>query len=164
MDWDAAALIRDVCALGLGEVLNWGVLWLAAIGILLTLAELRLLRRQLRLDALIKITDSNREILALGFAHPELWSSLEVVGGTDERSDPAAPQRYLQLWTNHLYLIWGARRQGMVSDGEWEAYLCDMAGLLRLTPFRKHWLRAARFYPRRFRRTLDELLPMPEEA
>ena len=55
---------------GGGQLVNAGGLLAAAGGIPLTLAQLQLSRRQLKLDALIKIMDSNREIVTLGFEHP----------------------------------------------------------------------------------------------
>ncbi|MCP5528158.1 MAG: hypothetical protein H7A47_15305 [Verrucomicrobiales bacterium] len=147
---------------GAGELANLATLAVATVGIFLTLAQLMLLRRQLRLEALIQITDSNREILALGFAHPHLWTLLDASVGAGDTGGGFAQQRYLQLWTNHLHLMWGAHRLGMVSDWEWEAYRRDMEGLIRLAPFRQYWLGVARFYPRRFRRAISELLPGQE--
>ncbi|MCP5524078.1 MAG: hypothetical protein H7A46_21280 [Verrucomicrobiales bacterium] len=162
MDWELDTVLGWIRSVGAGELANLATLAVATVGIFLTLSQLTLLRRQLRLEALIQITDSNREILALGFAHPHLWTLLDASAGAGDAGASFAQQRYLQLWTNHLHLMWGAHRLGMVSNGEWEAYRRDMAGLIRLAPFRQYWLGVARFYPRRFRRAISELLPGQE--
>jgi hypothetical protein len=131
------------------------------VGILITLTQLVLLRRQLKLDALIKITDSNRAIVALGIDHPLVWPTSEGAPLAGTRGAGCVEfelrRRYLQLWINHMQLMWGAWRLGVISREEWNAYRLDMADLLRLPASRDHWDRVARFYPKGFRRFVAEL-------
>jgi hypothetical protein len=143
-------------AAGAPAITNAGLLLVASVGIVITITQLVLLRRQLKLDTLIKITDSNREIVAIGMSHPQLWPGIE---GEDEScsGEFEAQRRYLQLWINHMQLMWGAWRLGVISREEWNAYRLDMADLLHLPSSRDHWERVARFYPKRFRRFIAEL-------
>jgi hypothetical protein len=148
-------------AMGAPEVANAGLLLVASVGILITLTQLVLLRRQLKLDVLIKITDSNRAIVALGIDHPLVWPTSEgsPFAGIHEADCVAVElrRRYLQLWINHMQLMWGAWRLSVISREEWNAYRLDMADLLRLPASRDHWDRVARFYPKGFRRLVAEL-------
>lgn len=64
------ALLEGIGQMGASELAGLGGLIAALSGILLTLLQLMLLRRQLKLDALIKIMDSNREIVSIGFDYP----------------------------------------------------------------------------------------------
>ncbi len=155
---------------GLGALVEWlrtvdlaqwaagGGLCAAVAGIALTLAQLRLFRRQLKLDALIRIMDSNREIVTLGFEHPPVWSLIEGESGTVTAQEALARRRYLQLWTNHMQLMWAARQLGLVSEGEWHAYRQNLGEFLRSPALRKHWASVARFYPKGFQRLVTQLI------
>jgi len=141
---------------------NAGLLLVASVGIIITVTQLVLLRRQLKLDALIKLIDSNRAIVAVGIDHPRVWPTPEgpPLGGIHDEDflgESNVRRRYLQLWINHMQLMWGAWRLGVISREEWNAYRLDMADLLRLPASRDHWDRVARFYPKGFRRFIAEL-------
>ena len=144
-------------AVGAPEFTNTGLLLVATVGILITLAQLVLLRRQLRLDTLIKIIDSNRAIVSVGIDHPDLWPTIEGNHQDSPSARAEVRRHYLQLWINHMQLLWGAWRLGVVSREEWNAYRFDMADLLQLPASREHWDRVARFYPRNFRRFIAQL-------
>ena len=62
-----AGWLKEIGAADLASVFG---LLAAIVGIWLSLSQLVLLRRQLRLDSLIKIMDSNRELVSIGFEHP----------------------------------------------------------------------------------------------
>jgi hypothetical protein len=164
------AVLGDLArAMGAPETTNAGLLLVASVGILITLTQLVLLRRQLKLDALIKITDSNRAIVAMGIAHPQFlppWGSSASAGSPGEAGSGERDlrRRYLQLWINHMQLMWGAWRLGVISREEWNAYRLDMADLLRLPASRDHWDRVARFYPKGFRRFVAELRQRDEAS
>jgi hypothetical protein len=154
---------------GLGVLVEWlrtvdlaqwasgGGLFVALAGIALTLAQLRLFRRQLKLDALLKIMDSNREIVTLGFEHPALWSAIEGETDTVLAEKAVTRRRYLQLWTNHMQIMWAARQLGLVSGREWQAYRQDLGEFLRTPALQQHWASVARFYPKDFQRLVTEL-------
>ena len=152
-----AALWQWIGASGLAELANLGGLFVAVTGIALTLAQLRLFRRQLKLDALIKIMDSNREIVALGFEYPVVWAALESGAGTVLAEEARARRRYLQLWTNHMEVMWAAWQLGLISGPEWRAYRLDLGEFLRSPALQEHWARVARFYPRGFQELVGQL-------
>lgn len=139
------------------ELANLGGLFAAVAGIALTLAQLGLFRRQLKLDALIKIMDSNREIVTLGFEHPRLWAAMVGEGGSPSPEEAPTRRRYLQLWTNHMQVMWSAWRLGLVSGDEWEAYRQDLSEFLHSPALQGHWASVARFYPEGFQRLVSEL-------
>lgn len=135
---------------------------ISCIAITLTLIQLSLLRRQLHLDALIKIVQSNRELMTMGFEKPALWEFFK--GKWETVTDEAAKEqrrRYFQLWLNHMHVIWKAREVGLYDMHEWNCTRDDMADFFRLEPFRAHWHEVQRFYPEPFRREMRELIAFP---
>lgn len=157
MAYGAETWLEWIGATGWAQLVNAGGLFAAAAGIALTLAQLGLFRRQLKLDALIKIMDSNRQIVSLGFEHPDVWSSLEGETSALQVEEAMARRRYLQLWTNHMQIMWAAQQLGLVSEGEWQAYRQDLSEFLRSPSLQEHWRNVARFYPEGFRELVSEL-------
>jgi hypothetical protein len=149
-------------AVGWGQLVNAGGLIAAVAAIALTLTQLQLFRRQLKLDALIKIMDSNRQIVTLGFEHPAVCSAIEGEDWVVTAEEAHLRRRYLQLWTNHMQVMWSAWRLGLVSGDEWEAYRQDLSGFLRSPALREHWASVARFYPRGFQRLVAKLARIGE--
>jgi hypothetical protein len=143
---------------GMGDITAASGLLAAVGGILLTLGQMRLVHRQLKLDALIRIMDSNRAIIALGFENPGLWGAMEGKPQTAPAEGSLAQRRYLQLWTNHMQVMWAAQELGLVSDPEWQAYCEDFSEFLRGEALQRHWGHVARFYPEGFRSLVDRLL------
>jgi hypothetical protein len=159
---DCVSLVAGLRGLGLAELANLAGLLVALAGIGFTAVQLVLLRRQLRLDALIQIMDSNREIVGLGIEHSAVWSAIDepAASGVDARTR----RHYLQLWVNHMLIMWMAWRLGLVSGVEWEAYGADMADFLRSPSLQAHWAAVSRFYPASFRGVITALLPGPSGA
>ena len=57
--------------------------------------------RQREADSLVKIYDTNRELVSLGFPYPELFGVLKDA----ETANPEFEQHYLQMWLNHFAMI-----------------------------------------------------------
>ena len=106
------ALAQWLRAVGAVGVANVGGLFAALAGICFTLLQLRMLRRQLKLNALIRIMDSNRAIVALGFEHPAVWAAMGEETPTVFGDEAVLHRRYRQLWMNHMQIMWSARRLG----------------------------------------------------
>ena len=151
------ALAQWLRSVRLVDVANVGGLFAALAGICFTLLQLLMLRRQLKLDALIRIMDSNRAIVTLGFEHPAVWAAMGEETPTVFGDEAVLHRRYRQLWMNHMQIMWSAWRLGLVSGFEWEAYRQDMADFLRSRSLREHWQAVSRFYPRGFRRLVADL-------
>ena len=147
--------LREVGAADLASVFG---LLVAIVGIWLTLSQLVLLRRQLRLDSLIKIMDSNRELVSIGFEHPIVWSALDSSSGTVLVEEAQAQNRYVQLWLNHVQVIWGAWKAHLVSKSEWEAYRRDMMEGFRVKALQERWKELAEFYPLEFQKLVAEVV------
>jgi len=112
-----------------------------------------MLVRQLRLDAIIRITESSRRFAAIAIERPELWESMQVAeprsGHEGFRRD-----RFIQLWLNHVVVVWKCWRSGMLDAGDWEACCRDIQSILVLPAVQEEWLRVRDFYPREFQREL----------
>ena len=152
------ALMEWLRTVHLAPLVGGGGFCVALAGIGLTLSQLRLFRRQLKLDALIRIMESNRKIVTLGFEYPPVWSLIEGESATITAQEALTRRRYLQLWTNHMQIMWAARQLGLVSEGEWQAYRQDLGEFLRSPALREHWASVARFYPKGFQRLVTQLI------
>ena len=163
MGGEFGTLAEWLRASGAVDVANVGGLFAALAGICFTLLQWLMLRRQLKLDALIRIMDSNRAIVALGFEHPVVWAAMGEGSATTFGDEAVLHRRYRQLWMNHMQIMWSAWKLGLVSGFEWEAYRQDMADFLRARSLREHWREVSRFYPRGFRRLIAELSQPKED-
>ncbi len=77
----------------------------ALVGLGTNTFQVRLLVRQIRLDALIRIADSSRRFAAIAIERPELWEAMQIAeprsGHEGFRRD-----RFIQLWLNHVVVVW----------------------------------------------------------
>ena len=144
--------------IGAAEFASVFGLLVAIIGIWLTLSQLVLLRRQLRLDSLIKIVDSNRALVSIGFEYPVVWSALDSTSGTVLAEEARAQKRYVQLWLNHMQVMWGAWRAKLISKSEWEAYRLDMVEGFRGQALQENWKELVKFYPPEFAKLISEIV------
>ena len=155
---DLISLAGWLKAIGAADLASVFGLLAAIVGIWLSLSQLVLLRRQLRLDSLIKIMDSNRELVSIGFEHPVVWSALDSSSGTVLAEEARAQKRYVQLWLNHLQVMWGAWRARLVSKSDWEAYRLDMVDGFRVKVLQEHWKQVSKFYPAAFGNMIAEIV------
>ncbi len=126
------------------------------VGLLLVVWQLRDGSHRREAESLVEIFDINRELLSLGFSHPEL---LEVLDG--KSADPVRERRYLQLWLNQLSLIHAYLRRS-VFDEELETWLeRDVADFMMLPNVRRHWEAHGAYYPESFREMVDRILEGP---
>lgn len=131
---------------------------------LFTERQVSLLNRQLRLDSLIKISDSNREIISIGFERPELWKVFYDSSKNDNGHQTEEIKRYLQLWFNHMHIIWKAWSLGLLDKHEWAACRTDMLEFLAVDSLRQHWTDSSRFYPQPFQSFIDSLIASNETS
>lgn len=141
-----------------GVLANLLAVVIATVGIMLTLVQLKLLRRQLKLDALMKVMDSNRQIVSLGFSNKKLWESFYVQADLLNKDEQESRKRYFQLWLNHMQIMWKSHQSGLFTRAEWTAYQADMGDFLKLPALREHWREAAIFYPQDFRKHINSLI------
>lgn len=140
-------------ALTLGDAVACAGFMTAMAGLALNTFQIRLVVRQLRLDAIIRITDSSRCMAAVGIEHPDLWGAIQV-SEPSSLHDAFRRDRFIQLWLNHVLMVWKCWQHGMLEAGEWEACCRDIGSLAALPAVQEEWLRVRDFYPRGFQREL----------
>jgi hypothetical protein len=128
----------------------------ALVGLAMNTFQVRMLVRQLRLDASIRLTDSNRRVVSVAIERPELWESMQVAEPTS-RDEAFRRDRLIQLWLNHTLMVWKCRQHGMLEAGDWDACCRDTQAFMELPAVREEWLRVRDFYPRDFQREISRV-------
>ena len=153
-----AGLVRNETYMDLIDIkpevlVSYCALIVSGCSLLLVGIQVKLLRNQLRLDALIRLKDINRELLVLGFTHPELF---EVLNGN--AIDPEKEKRYLQLWLNQIDVIWHGLKSNLFTK-DYEAGLRrDISDMFQLESMRKHWNIASVYYSRGFVKYINRII------
>ena len=112
-------------------------------GLFYVIQQVRLLKRQLQVDFKSRAAAVNRELLGLAFNNPELFLLFE-----DKPLQSKSKQRhYIQMWLNHISLMWDARQQKLLSDAEWYSDTKDIADFFSIEIVRTHWEEVKSFYP-----------------
>ena len=133
------------------EVLSAFSTLISFASILLVVLQLRGHLRQRKVESLIHVYDITRELISLGFDHPELFDILADNGD----ADPVRERRYLQLWLNQSALIFMIHRHGLF-ERELEASLSrELREFMGQENMRVHWRRQRLYYPKSFRRFVD---------
>jgi hypothetical protein len=130
--------------------------FIALVGLGMNTFQVQMLVRQLRLDAMLRVAESSRRFATVGIERPELWASIqskESHGGPEE----VVRNRFIQVWLNHVVIVWKCRRSGMIEASDWEACCRDIESILSFPAVREEWLRVRGFYPRKFQEELGRL-------
>jgi hypothetical protein len=141
--------------------------WIEVVSALMTLVGLLFVAiqmwqstRQRKLEYLYQTYGVNRELMCLGFDHPELFTILSGVAV----SNPAWERHYLQMWLNQLSLVHTYLKNGGFDAEFHESLKRDIAEFMTLQNMRSHWQRHAEFYPPSFQRLVNGILdttPLP---
>lgn len=127
---------------------------LSFISISLVLVQLNDQMKQRKIDADIRISDINRQLITLGFSHPELFKVLH-----GEPADPVVERRYLQLWFNQFDLIYTYKVRGLFSNEVRESLEHDIRDFLKTENVQGHWRQFHQYYPASFQHFVNSLLP-----
>jgi hypothetical protein len=127
-------------------------------GLTAVVIQLRHGNRQRHFDALIKLLDNNRELISLGFTHPQLFSTL----APDSKTERLPEQFYLQLWLNQFSLLHAYIKEAVVTGESRENLEVDMNDFLSAPKMRRYWHRFGKYYPTSFRERVDEILKRAE--
>jgi hypothetical protein len=128
------AIIAGIAAVASAVIAFVGLLPMF-IQLRLVVAQLRATARQQEADSLVKLYGTNRELISLGFPHPELFGVLRDA----KNVDPVFEQHYLQLWINHLAMI-HHYLQRSVFDRDLQDYLeRETADFMTLENARDYW-------------------------
>lgn len=121
-------------------------------GWLLVIVQLRDNTDQRRLESLLQVYGVNREIITLGFAHPELF---QVLHG--KKADPLVEIHYLQLWLNQMALIHDFNQRRFLSAEMLEGVERDIRDFMTQENMRQHWKNHRQFYPESFQAYVDRI-------
>ena len=124
------------------------------IGLLLVLLQIRHGIRERSFESLYKVYDINRELLSLGFDHPELFRIL-----ADEKNvDPTLERRYLQMWLNQLSLIHSFLKKDEFDPDFQESLEREISDFMTLQNMRRHWNVRGPFYPASFQELVNGII------
>ena len=143
-----------------------GFNYLAAVSLAVSFVSISLVLAQLydhvanrKIEASIRISDINRDLVSLGFNHPELFGVLQ-----GETGDPMVERRYLQLWFNQFLLVYTYQARGLFHTEHRESLRRDISDFLRLQNVQRHWLELRQYYPASFQDFVNRLLPEMDRA
>lgn len=131
---------------------------LSLIGLLAVAVQMRSATTQRRLETLHRMTDNNRELLSLAFAHPQL---LEVLVDATI-ANPEWERRYLQMWLNQFSLIHSHLKHGGFDAEFLDSLERDIADFMGMKNMQRHWNAHGDFYPPSFQDLVNAILSRVE--
>ena len=120
--------------------------------------QLRDATRQRTSDSLVKILDTNRELITLGFSHPQLF---EILTG-DKDINHVFTQRYLQLWLNQFSLVFFYLQNSVLPGEAKENLERDLSEFMNMPNMCKHWQKFGRLYPVSFQAYINGIFKKDE--
>jgi hypothetical protein len=127
-------------------------------GLMLVLVQLRRGTIQREAQSLVQILDINRQLMTLGFSHPDLFKVLDDKTG----ADPLREERYLQLWLNQMWLIHTFLWRSALKTEFKACLLRDFGYFAENRNFQRHWRLRREFYPASFVKLLDAIMKEKE--
>lgn len=132
------------------------------VGLLLVAWQLRDGNKQQELASLVEIYDINRELISLGFSHPQLFAILRDT----KDADLVWERRYLQMWLNQLSLIHSYLKRSVCDAELKESLERSLADFMMMENMQSHWQKYAQFYPASFQQMVNDCIKKgkPPEA
>ena len=127
-------------------IISFVALGVSILAALFTGLQLHLFESQLKLEANSRIFDTTRELMSYGFQDSEFF---QIFNGK-AFSDLEKQRRYLQLWINHIFIIWDSANEGLISKSCWHAYTNDIKDFFSEHIIRSHWQEVKNSYPSKF--------------
>jgi len=128
------------------------------VGLLLVVVQLRNNTRQREMESQFAVYDINRQLLSLGFSHPQLFGVLE----DSTHVDPHFEQYYVQLWLNQFAQIHAYHQRAVIRGELKESFDRDLADFMSMNNSRKHWQRFGIFYPTSFQNYVNAIVKKVE--
>lgn len=110
--------------------------------------------RQQKIDVHSRIIEINRNLMGMGFEHPDL---LKVVDG-QRIENPLRQKKFIQLWINQFELMWRARKARMIDDAYWDALQQDIMFFYKLDFVAEHWKTAKHYYAIDYAGFIDQII------
>jgi hypothetical protein len=120
--------------------------------------QMRESRKQRETESLIQVLDVNRQLVILGFSHPQLFKILEG----DKTVEPLLERYYLQLWLNQFSLIHSYFRNSFLKGERKENLERDLSDVMLMPNMQKHWHQFGKFYPASFQNYINGILKESE--
>jgi hypothetical protein len=129
--------------------------WIAVISVVIALFSLalqqHLTRRQHRAEALIKICETNRQLVITGLENPDL---LKIIGSGRKKEE--VRRRYLQIWLNQVELMFRLNLFGLFQTTHWRGLERDIRDFMEMPAMNEHWHNCRNYYADDFQRFVDE--------
>lgn len=136
----------------------------AFISAIISFAGVRLLVRQLRdttskreMESQFAVYDINRQLLSLGFSHPQLFDVLD-----NKAVNPHSERYYLQLWLNQFAQIHAYHQRAVIRGELKDSFDRDLADFISMENARRHWQKYGQFYPTSFQNYVNDILKKVE--
>jgi hypothetical protein len=126
---------------------------LTFVGLLFVAWQMRDGNNQRKIESQIRLQDINRELISLGFDHPELFEVLKDGG----KADATLTRRYLQLWLNQLSLYFALKSAGTLQRDFEESCEQDFRDMFELPNMLDHWNRYGKYYTASFRKAVEAI-------
>lgn len=101
-----------------------------------------------------KIYDINRELIKIGFEEPVLFSVLREEAVDDIEAERKT--KYIQLWINHLSVIWESYDNGFIREEQWISIKRDIIYTMALDSMQEHWRNVKAVYPDGFTQLIEQ--------
>jgi hypothetical protein len=131
---------------------------ISCVGLLFVAVQLRDGIRQRETESMVKLYDINRELLSLGFSHPQLLEVLE----DRNIADSLLEKRYLQLWLNQLSLSHAFLQHAVVQTELQDELRRNLVDFMGMNNMQRHWRQYGSFYPASFQERVGEILKKGE--
>ncbi len=131
---------------------------IAFVGLVFVGFQLRDGTRQQRSQSIVEIYGVNRELISLGFSHPQLF---EVLADA-KKADPILERRYLQLWLNHFSLVDTYLTLAVLKGDLKESLVRDLTDFMTMHNAQRHWQKFGQFYPASFQKLVDDVIKKNE--
>lgn len=154
----------DSSPIKLMELIGLGVSLVAlaasVISVLYVYVQVKTHKRQQQMDFHIRLIEINRELLNMGFEHPELLTLLrgEEIGDKDKQT------RFIQMWVNQSLIMWMGKEHGIIGDDAWYSLRKDIATFVNRPPMKAHWQEVAPYYIPAFANFMNGLVQAQQEA
>lgn len=123
-------------------------------GFLVVAFQLRDNTAQRKLESQIRLYDINRELISLGFSHPQLFEVLKDAEGVDATVE----RRYLQLWLNQLSLIHAFKGRGVFGTEYQKSCEADLRDMMSMSNMQRQWRGHGEYYPASFQKSVNDIL------
>lgn len=100
-----------------------------------TFYQLRFFKSQVYLEANSRILENTKSLISMGFQDAELFNVFSGIPFANQEKQ----RRYLQLWVNHIFIVWTSATEGLLTDSCWQAYSRDNKEFFSLRSVREHW-------------------------